>query len=63
LRKFAAQAFYQIPGRGFYIIQQYESGRGDYTRDRRSWLREKSARELGEAIRKQEGTVNEGRNE
>jgi hypothetical protein len=49
----------ELEGRRNYNIQQYESGRGDYTRDRRSWLHEKSVRELGEAIRKQEGTVNE----
>jgi hypothetical protein len=28
----------ELEGRRNYNIQQYESGRGDYTRDRRSWL-------------------------
>jgi hypothetical protein len=36
------------------FVQQYESGRGDYTRDRHTWLPRKSVRELGESIRKQE---------
>jgi hypothetical protein len=35
------------------FIQQYERGHGDYTRDRRTWLTEKSVRELGESIRQQ----------
>jgi len=35
------------------FMQQYESGRGDYTRDRRNWLTEKSVRELAEAMRQQ----------
>ncbi len=35
------------------FIQQYESGRGDYTRDRHTWLRAQSVRELGEAIQSQ----------
>jgi hypothetical protein len=32
------------------FIQQYETGRGDYTRDRRKWLPKKSVRELGKQI-------------
>ena len=32
------------------FIQQYETGRGDYTRDRRKWLPKKSVREIGRQI-------------
>jgi hypothetical protein len=32
------------------FIQQYETGRGDYTRDRRKWLPKKSVREIGKQI-------------
>ncbi|MFZ5902631.1 MAG: hypothetical protein ACOYZ8_03650 [Chloroflexota bacterium] len=35
------------------FIQQYESGRGDYTRDRRRWLPKKSVREIGKQIVKE----------
>ena len=35
------------------FIQQYETGRGDYTRDRRKWLPKKSVRELGNQIVKE----------
>ena len=32
------------------FIQQYETGRGDYTRDRRKWLPKKSVQEIGKQI-------------
>jgi len=35
------------------FMQQYESGRGDYTRDRRNWLTEQSVCKLAEAMRQQ----------
>jgi len=35
------------------FIQQYETGRGDYTRDRRKWLPKKSVREIGKQIVKE----------
>jgi len=35
------------------FIQQYETGRGDYTRGRRKWLPKKSVRELGNQIIKE----------
>ena len=35
------------------VMQQYESGRGDYARDRRNWLTEKSVGELAGAMRQQ----------
>ncbi len=36
------------------FIQQYESGRGDYTRNRRTWLPHQSVRELAQAVQKQD---------
>lgn len=35
------------------FIQQYESGRGNYTRDRQKWLPKKSVREIGKQIVKE----------
>ncbi|MCQ3935590.1 MAG: hypothetical protein DPW18_00950 [Chloroflexi bacterium] len=35
------------------FIQQYETGRGNYTRDRRKWLPKKSVREIGRQIIKE----------
>ena len=35
------------------FMQQYETGRGDYTRDRRKWLPKKNVRELGRQIIKE----------
>jgi hypothetical protein len=35
------------------FLQQYETGRGDYTRDRRKWLPKKSVREIGKQIVKE----------
>ena len=35
------------------FIQQYETGRGDYTRDRRKWLPRKSVRAIGRQIVKE----------
>ena len=35
------------------FFQQYEIGRGDYTRDRRKWLSKKSVREIGKQIVKE----------
>ncbi|MCL5428652.1 MAG: hypothetical protein M1347_02460 [Chloroflexi bacterium] len=32
------------------FLQQYESGRGDYTRDRRTWLPKKRIKEIGKQI-------------
>lgn len=32
------------------FIQQYETGHGDYTRDRRQWLPKKSVKEIGKQI-------------
>lgn len=34
------------------FIQQYETGRGNYTRDRRKWLPKKSVKEIGREIMK-----------
>ncbi|MEJ5239744.1 MAG: hypothetical protein WHS87_00915 [Anaerolineales bacterium] len=38
------------------FMQQYESGRGDYTRDRHTWLQAQSVRELGQAIQSRRNT-------
>ena len=38
------------PAGAIRFIQQYESGRGDYTRDRRKFLPKKSVREIGKLI-------------
>ena len=38
------------------FIQQYETGRGNYTRDRRKWLPKKSVKELGRQIVKERQT-------
>ncbi|NOH01643.1 MAG: hypothetical protein HND47_06620 [Chloroflexi bacterium] len=35
------------------FIQQYETGRGNYTRDRRKWLPKKSVLEIGRQIIKE----------
>jgi len=35
------------------FIQQYETGRGNYTRDRRKWLPKKSVKEIGRQIVKE----------
>jgi hypothetical protein len=35
------------------FLQQYETGRGDYTRGRRKWLPKKKVRELGRQIVKE----------
>ena len=35
------------------FIQQYETGRGDYTRDHRKWLPKKSAKAIGRQIVKE----------
>lgn len=35
------------------FIQQYETGHGDYTRDRRKWLPKKTVREIGKQIVKE----------
>ena len=35
------------------FLQQYETGRGDYTRDRRKWLPKKSVRDIGRQIVKE----------
>ena len=40
------------PAGAIRFIQQYETGRGDYTRDRRKILPKKSVREIGEGIMK-----------
>ena len=32
------------------FLQQYKTGRGNYTRDRRKWLPKKSVREIGRQI-------------
>jgi len=39
------------------FMQQYESGRGGYMRDRRNWLTEKSVCELAEAMRQQKSEL------
>lgn len=41
------------PAGAIRFIQQYESGHGDYTRDRRKLLPKKSVREIGKQIIKQ----------
>lgn len=38
------------------FIQQYETGRGNYTRDRRKWLTKKSVKEIGKEIAKERHT-------
>ena len=35
------------------FMQQYESGRGNYTRDRHQWLTKKSVKELAQEITKE----------
>jgi hypothetical protein len=35
------------------FIQQYESGRGNYTRDRHEWLTTKGVKELAQEITKE----------
>ncbi|MCG2785329.1 MAG: hypothetical protein L6461_09520 [Anaerolineae bacterium] len=35
------------------FMQQYESGRGNYTRDRHKWLTKKSVKELAQEITKE----------
>ena len=40
------------PAGAIRFIQQYETGRGDYTRDRRKILPKKSVREIGNEIMK-----------
>jgi hypothetical protein len=41
------------PAGAIRFIQQYESGQGDYTRNRRKLLPKKSVREIGRQIVKQ----------
>ena len=41
------------PAGAIRFIQQYESGHGDYTRNRKELLPEKSVREIGKQIMKQ----------
>jgi len=41
------------PAGAIRIIQQYESGHGDYTRNRKKLLPKKSVREIGRQIVKQ----------
>jgi len=38
------------------FIQQYETGRGNYTRDRRKFLPKKSVKEIGRQITKERQT-------
>lgn len=38
------------------FIQQYETGRGNYTSDRRKWLPKKSVKEIGKQIVKERHT-------
>jgi len=38
------------------FIQQYETGRGNYTRDRRKWLTKKSVKGIGKEILKERHT-------
>lgn len=40
------------PAGAIRFIQQYETGQGDYTRDRKKLLPKKSVREIGEEIMK-----------
>ena len=37
------------------FLQQFETGRGDYTRERHEWLKETSVKTLAEKIVKQRG--------
>lgn len=32
------------------FLQQFETGQGDYTKDRHQWLKEKDVKELGKKI-------------
>jgi hypothetical protein len=41
------------PAGAIRFVQQYETGRGDYTRDRKKLLPKKSIREIGREIMKQ----------
>lgn len=41
------------PAGAIRFMQQYETGRGNYTRDRRKWLPRKSVREIGKQIIKE----------
>ena len=41
------------PAATIRFMQQYESGRGNYTRDRQKWLPKKSVKELAKEIAKQ----------
>jgi hypothetical protein len=41
------------PAGAIRFIQQYESGHGDYTRNRKKFLPKKSVREIGKQIMKQ----------
>ena len=41
------------PAGAIRFLQQYESGRGDYTRNRKKLLPKKSVREIGKLIMKQ----------
>ncbi len=41
------------PAGAIRFIQQYETGRGNYTRDRRKWLPKKGVREIGKQIIKE----------
>lgn len=46
------------PAGAIRFIQQYETGQGDYTRDRKKILPKKSVREIGEEIIKARQTKN-----
>lgn len=41
------------PAGAIRFIQQYETGRGNYTRDRRKWLPKKNVREISKQIIKE----------
>lgn len=41
------------PAATIRFMQQYESGRGNYTRDRHQWLPKRSVKDLAEEIAKQ----------
>lgn len=41
------------PAGAIRFIQQYETGRGDYTRDRKKLLPKRSVREIGRELMKQ----------
>ncbi len=44
------------PAGAIRFVQQYETGRGDYTRDRRKILPKKNVREIGrEILKKRQG--------